>query len=396
MSVASKLDPARIAAEIAPRLAEKAAETDRLGVFPEQSFQLLRDTGLMGILVPQEYGGFGVSMSEYSEIAQILAGSCLSTAMVWAMHSQQSAVVAHFGSEGLRRRVLPRVAAGTMFIASVTSEHQKGGHLFTALSALDQEEEHFVLDREAPTVTGGAQGDGYLISMRAGTDNPLSDVVLIFADREQLDIQQRSGWSSMGMKGTQTIGMSLKGVLPPDQLLQSEGGFTQMAVSTLVPIGHIAWSSCWLGAAKAAYRQLLDIFRNPATRKGYNLSSELFAERLSRIRLNLDTVSAYLARVVAEYDDMRARCSVESAEFHAAWFNIHINNLKVLASETLFTAVDQMVQLGGLRFGYAHNPAIPLERTFRDLRSARLMYGNDRLLVANGKLALTDREVRLT
>ena len=81
----------------------------------------------------------------------------------------------------------------------------------------------------------------------------------------------------------------------------------------------------------------------------------------------------------------------DNPDLRAPRFNIHVNNLKLLSSDMLFTAINQLVQLSGLRYGYEKNNRVPLERTFRDLRSASLMYANDRLLVANGKLALLDR-----
>lgn len=74
-------------------------------------------------------------------------------------------------------------------------------------------------------------------------------------------------------------------------------------------------------------------------------------------------------------------------------FNIHINNLKIIASETLFKATDDMIEVAGLTYGFITNDRLPLERAFRDLRSASLMYHNDRLLLANGRLNLIDNRL---
>ena len=83
------------------------------------------------------------------------------------------------------------------------------------------------------------------------------------------------------------------------------------------------------------------------------------------------------------------------ADYEAPAFQIQINELKLVASRRAFSAVNRLMEIGGLRHGYIRNPALPIERVFRDICSARLMYANDRLLVANGKLALLDREVTL-
>lgn len=74
---------------------------------------------------------------------------------------------------------------------------------------------------------------------------------------------------------------------------------------------------------------------------------------------------------------------------------IHLNVLKLAASELCFRAVDRMVQLSGLAVGYNRLAPGSLERTFRDLRSAALNFSNDKLWVGTGALSLLDRSVNL-
>jgi alkylation response protein AidB-like acyl-CoA dehydrogenase len=312
--------------------------------------------------------------------------------MIWAMHCQQVACIIDHAPEALRQRVLPRIACGDMFVASVTSEQEKGGHLLTAYAPLMIVGDEMLLVRDAPVVTGGAFGEGYLITMRASEESPPSEVVLVFADRAQVEVEIRSNWDTLGMRGTQSVGMSLKGCLPKDQVINPAGGFEHVAVSTMIPVGHIAWASAWLGAAQGALQQMIDVFRDPKARKGYNLQSDLFASRLAHVRLQIDTVSGYLQQVIRDYEELLRDQGVNNPALRSPRFNIHINNLKLLSSDLLFSAVDQLMQLSGLRYGYLKNNRVALERIFRDLRSASLMYANDRLLVANGKLALLDRD----
>jgi acyl-CoA dehydrogenase len=380
------LDPVTLAHEVGSVLSAQAAQVDEEGTFPELGMRELKQSGLMGLLVPHDYGGFGASYATMSQVAQILSSACLSTGMIWAMHCQQVATIVDHAPQALLDKFLPRIAYGEMFVASVTSEREKGGHLLSAYAPLRFEGDEVVLERDAPVVTGGAYGDGYLITMRASEDSPPSEVVLAFADRSQLEIQARSGWSPLGMRGTDSAGMTIKGRFPKDQLIDPPGGFEHLAVTSMIPVGHIAWASAWLGAAQGCYMQMVELLRDPKARKGFNLQSDLFATRLARIRLQLDAVSAYLQQTVQEYEQFR-----RSDEPPSHRFNIHINNLKIFASETLFAAIDNLLQLSGLRYGYLKNKQVCVERTFRDLRAASLMYANDRLLIANGKLALLDR-----
>ncbi|WP_217558997.1 acyl-CoA dehydrogenase family protein [Streptomyces sp. GbtcB6] len=373
-----------------------AAEVDRDARFPVEGLQALRDSGYLGYLVPVEHGGMGGGLDGLVDTAQQLAGGCLSTAMIWAMHCQQvDALVRHAGP-ALRARLLPRVAAGEVYLASVTTGSGTGGFLLSAADPLSRVPAdgpegapgRLLLDRHAPTVTGGEHADGYLVTMRADDEAAGHVVSLVYADRHDLVVKRVSDWNAMGMRGTDSAGFALLGSVPDDQLVGGPGEFRTVAVDSTIPVGHLAWSACWLGAARRAFSGLL----RTIPRSGrHDTSSPLLQEQLGRIRLDLELVSAYLHRVREEVD----ACRAAGARTDVPAVQIHLNSLKTAASELTCAAVDRMVQVAGLSLGYRSDAALPLERTFRDLRSAALNYANDRLLTANGTFTLLDRSVTL-
>lgn len=372
--------------ELADVLAEHAADVDARARFPVESLHALRDRGYLGLLVPTEYGGMGLGLNALVRAAGTLASGCLSTAMIWAMHCQQVDVLVRHAGPELRARVLPRVATGEVYLASVTTESGKGGRLLTARDALAPDGEGTVLRRDAPVVTGGAHADGFLITMRAHEDADEGEVTLVYADRRDLEIEQTGDWEALGMRGTHSVGLRLGGRLRADSVVGRPGCFRDAALDSMIPVGHLAWSACWLGAARGAFSALL---RRLA--RGGDRTSPLVQERIARIRLDLELVGAYLARTREEVSAARAK----GERVDGAAAQIHLNTLKLAASELTFRAADRMVQLAGLSVGYSRASEIPLERLFRDLRSAALNYANDRLLVANGALSLLDRPVTL-
>lgn len=385
---ASALDAAR---DLVPLLRKQAAANDEAARFPVESLAALRGSGLLGLLVPTAYGGLGGTLTDMSSVARELAAGCLSTAMIWTMHCQQVAVLAHSGSEALRDRLLPRVADGRAYLASVTSERGTGGHLLTALAPITRGTGGLTIRREAPIVTGGAHADGFLITMRDNEDAPEGAVSLVYADRDQLEIEQQDNWNPLGMRATHSVAMDLSGTVPADQMVGAAGGFRDAVVSTFVPVGHVGWAAAWLGAARGVLREVLSMLREPSRRKEFDLRSELLLDRVARIRLELDTVNALLRQVVAEVEAAWAT----GADLGAVAPQLRINGLKVHAAEALPRAVTQLMELVGLRHGYLRSSPIPIERVFRDLRSASLNYSNDRLTTANGVLALLDWEVTL-
>jgi len=378
--------------EVVAVLRTHAADVDRQSRFPAEGLETLRQHGFLGLLVPTEYGGMGAGLAELVALAREFAGACLSTAMVWAMHCQQTDLVVRHAGAGLRERLLPRIAAGEVYLASVTTESGKGGYLLSANDSLTATGADIAIDRQAPVVTGATHADGFLITMRDRPEAREHEVTLVYADRADLSVEETAPWQMMGMRGTHSVGVRITGKVSPECVVGRPGKFREAANDSMVPVGHLAWSACWLGAAHAAFAQLVRrIAANANKPGGTDVTSPLVQERVARIRLDLELVSAYLGKVCAEVVEIRAR----GGRIDIPAVQIHLNTLKLAASELTFRAADRMVQLAGLATGYGTASPIPLERTFRDLRSAALNYSNDRLWTTNGTLCWADRSVRL-
>ncbi|WP_257131014.1 acyl-CoA dehydrogenase family protein [Bacillus toyonensis] len=372
--------------EITEFLQKESYNVDKDNRFPYEGINLLKEYGFMGLIIPKEFGGLGHNIKVASKVVQILASGCLSTSMIFGMHCQQVMTVINHAKKELKASLLEEIAIKRWYIASVTSEKEKGGHLLTANSPLKWNSDYqFGLHRDAPIVTGGSEADAFLITVKKDTDSLASKVLLVYANRDELDVELQGSWASMGMRGTQSVSMSLDANLNKDNILTIED-FKIVAQETLIPMGHIMWVSSWLGATKGIYRKIITLLRNGKINKKAVKESELLYYRLSKTRLLIDTVDIYLEKIVNEYTNILKESNKE--KFKSYEFNIHLNNLKILGSENLFKAVDEMVNIAGLKLGYLQNNEIPLERVFRDLRAASLMYHNDRLKLANGKISL--------
>ncbi|HEX5116513.1 MAG TPA: acyl-CoA dehydrogenase family protein [Pseudonocardiaceae bacterium] len=376
---------------VLPVIRDQARIVDDQACFPKEGLVALRRSGLLGLLVPTEFGGLGGTMHDLVRVADRLAGECLSTAMIWAMHCQQvSTVVAH-ATPRLRSRLLPRIARGEVYVASVTSERGKGGHLLTSRAPLTRTGGALRIDRDAPIVTGGADADGFLITMQDSVDTDHAadgKVSLVYADRADLRLTTSGSWNPMGMRGTHSVAMRITGTVSDDQVVGVPGDFRAAAVSTFAPVGHLAWAACWLGAARGALAGVLDLLCSPAGRRQFDLGSDLLRIRVARVRMELDVMAALVAQCLRD---------VESCgDLAANPVQLRLNALKVVTSERSHHVVDQLIELAGLRHGYLRDSTLGLERTLRDLRSASLNYSNDRLLLANGALALLDRGVTLS
>ncbi|MFJ8673255.1 acyl-CoA dehydrogenase family protein [Streptomyces sp. NPDC093589] len=362
-----------------------AQRTDRAAEFPVDALGALRRTGLLGLLVPAEHGGLGGTVADLVTAAQTLGRSDMSVAMIFAMHCQQSEALIRHGHERLRKELLPRIAAGETYLASVTTEAGKGGHLLSAQSQLVDEDGRLVIDRHAPIVTGGAHADGFLVTMRSAGAATEHEVSLVYAHRDQLDIRASGDWQPMGMRASHSVALQLTGGAPAHHIVGAPGEFHEIAAKVFGPLAHLGWSAAWLGTAAGALSRVLRLLRSPAGRERFDLTSELLLTRLSRARQRLDTVHALLQRTL--------RTVTTGEDLSVPARQLQLNALKLTASEECLAAVEDLITALGLRHGYLQDSPTGLERALRDLRSAALNYSNDRLHLADGRLALRDQGV---
>ncbi len=377
---------ADLADRVAAVTAEHLTRTDTDAVFPVEALDEMRRTGLLGLLVPADYGGLGGSTLDMVETSITLGRADMSVAMIFAMHCQQVAALVRHGDERLRAELLPQIAQGRLYLASVTTEAGKGGHLLTSEAALDTTGDELVVDRFAPIVTGGAHADGFLVTMLApGAISP-HQVSLVYARRNQLTIEQSGDWQPLGMRASHSVALRLQGRLPGHQVIGRHGDFQAVVTSVFGPMAHLGWSASWLGAAAGALSRVLRMLRSAEGRKRVDLGSELLLTRLSQARQRLDTVHALLMRA--------ERTVAQAPDLSRPRIQLQLNALKITAAEECYQVVDGLVQAVGMRHGYLKHSPTRLEHALRDLRSAALNYSNDRLHLADGKLALLDPEVR--
>ncbi|MBB1253319.1 acyl-CoA/acyl-ACP dehydrogenase [Streptomyces sp. OF3] len=375
------------AAAVCRAAEEELEQTEREAVFPLRALEEMRRTGLLGLMVPKEDGGLGGTLTDLVDVTMLMGRTDMSIAMIFTMHCQQAQALVRYARSPLREEVLPRLAAGELYLASVTTEAGKGGHLFRSEAPLREVDSTLEIDRTAPIVTGGTVADGFLITMRSPYATADHHVSLVYAHTHQLKREASGQWSPLGMRATHSLPMRITGTIPGHQVVGEHGAFHEIAQTVFGPLAHVGWSAAWLGTASGALSRVLRLLREPANRKRFDMGSELLLTRLSRARQRLDTVHALLRRT----EDLLTR----EEELAATNSQLMLNSLKITASEQCHAAVEDLIDAVGLRHGYLRDSPTGLEKALRDLRSAKLNYSNDRLHLADGQLCLLDPDVRL-
>jgi alkylation response protein AidB-like acyl-CoA dehydrogenase len=368
------------------RVAEQHLErTERDAAFPEEALAQLRDTRLLGLQVPREEGGLGGTLGDLIEAGMVLGRTDMSLAMIFVMHCQQAEAVVRHAASPLREELIPLLAAGKLYLASVTTESGKGADLFRSEAPLHETDGTLEVDRAVP-ISSGSAADGFLITMRSPHATADHHVSLVYAHRHQLQVEVAGQWNPMGMRATHSLPLRLSGRISDHQVIGEHGAFHRIVQSVFGPLAHIGWSAAWLGTACGALSRVLHLLRDPAGRKRFDLGSPLLLTRLSRARQRLETVHALLRRT--------QQLAESGTDWSLTSHQLLLNNLKITAAEECHAAVDELIDAVGLKHGYLQDSPTRLEKALRDLRSAVLNYSNDRLHLADGRLCLLDPDVR--
>ncbi|MGI8664903.1 MAG: acyl-CoA dehydrogenase family protein [Jatrophihabitans sp.] len=365
--------------------AEHAEHCDAEAQFPDAAVHEMRRSGLLGLMVPAGFGGGAGTLADLVEAATELGRVDLSVALIFAMHCQQVVALDRFGGEQLRAEVLPAIAAGKVYLGSVTTTAAAGGHLLSADSATRQDGANLLIDRTAPIVTGGAHADAFLVTMGTPGASSPAQVDLIYAWRDQLRLEVTGDWQPLGMRATESLPMRLHGSIPSWQVIGAAGSFRDIATSCFAPLAHVGWAASWLGTAAGAYSRVVCHLREPARRAQVDPRSELLLIRLATARQRLEVVHALLQHTISVLGG--------AGEVGATPIQLLVNTVKVVAADECVRVVDELIELVGLRHGYLTGSPLGLERALRDLRSASLNYANDRLRLSNGALSLMDSAV---
>ncbi|MEU6548751.1 acyl-CoA dehydrogenase family protein [Streptomyces sp. NPDC046915] len=367
-------------------LADCARDVDADGDPEGRVVSLLRSHRLLAHQVPEELGGLGGGLTELVALAHRIGGVCPGAGVLWVMHCQQVAILRDHAPQPLRDRVLREVAARQLLLGSVTTEPRKGGHVLTAHAAARVDGDTVAFRRAAPVVSGGAHADAFLLSLRRAPDAAPDDVLLVYADRTQCGATVLGPLDLLGMRAAGNVAMEFEGRVPAGQVIDPEGGFTRVTMRTLAPLGHLGWAACWIGAARRALRQVVELLR-----AGTLTRTDSAYHALARARARIDSAEALVLAALGEHRGLTEGGDRDGARLDSPAFQILVNNVKMTASQETYAAVDALLGLAGLAWGYRRDGGTDLELLFRDLRAAPLMYGNDRLAGASGRLAVMDR-----
>jgi alkylation response protein AidB-like acyl-CoA dehydrogenase len=354
-------DAVAVAAEVAARFRERAEQHDREASFPVEDFTDLRESGLLGLMVPTQLGGLGAGFATYAEVARELGQGSGATALLFNMHSSITGALASTPEElarslgapdsffEARDAVLRRAADGACLFVAM-SERGAGSRFSQMTTTYEAEEGGWRIRGSKTFCSGAGHGDAYLVVARS-TDGESVSQFLVPAG-EGLTVEQT--WDPMGMRATSSNDLHLDVLAPHDALLGGVEGLAPLLAQVMPQWLVASYAAVYVGVARAA----------------------------------VDEAAAQLtARGLGDLPAVRARLGRADAAVEAAWLttaeaarrvdlapgepetNRWVYRAKLLAGDTAAAVTSSMVEACGTSATRRGNP---LERLLRDGRCGAL------------------------
>ncbi len=362
------------AAEIEPH----AAEWDREHRFPKELFGKLAELGLMGVCIPEEYGGAGADFLSYILVLEELSRGDAGVGVTVAVHTSAVTLpILTFGTDEQKSRFVPPLARGEALGAFALTEPEAGSDAGALRTAATANGDGWSISGAKQWITNGRYAGTFLLFARTDQDTPGAKGVSAFIlDADHVKVTRDE--EKLGLNSSVTNDIVVEGAeVGPERLLHAEGKGFEVAMATLDG-GRIGIAAQALGIAQAAYEAA----------RAYALERKQFGKRIAEFQ----AIQWKLADMATEID--AARMLV----YRAAWLKEqgrpHTEEgakAKLFASEMARRQTAEAIQIFG---GYGYTKEFPVERYYRDAKITEIYEGTSeiqRLVIARSILGLKQR-----
>nr|WP_196766300.1 acyl-CoA dehydrogenase family protein [Xanthomonas translucens] len=364
----------RIAQE---RIAPSAEHHDRTGEFPLENIRLLGENGLMGIEVPEEYGGAGMDPIAYVlAMVEIAAGDAAHSTIVSVNNSLFCAGILKNGNEAQKQKYVRAIADGSHIGAFALTEPQSGSDA-TAMRcrAVRQDDGSFVINGKKSWITSGPVAKYIVLFAVTDPEQGSRGITAFVIDTDKPGFHRGKTEPKLGIRASATCEIEFQDyVASADEVLGVPGEGFKIAMSVL-DAGRIGIASQAIGIARAAYQATLDYVKE---RKAFGSpigAFQMTQAKIADMKCKLDA-SLLLTLRAAWVKAQGQRFTTEAAV------------AKLTASEAAMWITHQAVQIHG---GMGYSKEMPLERYFRDAKITEIYEGTSeiqRLVIARNETGL--------
>jgi len=342
-----------------------AAETDREHKFPRETVEKMAALGLMGVTVPPEYEGAGMTNVCYSIAIEELSRHCAATGVIVSVNNSLACEpVKLFGTEAQKKKYLADMASGRKLGCLGLTEANAGSDAGNVSTNAVLDGDEWVINGQKIFITNGNEADYCILIAQTDKSKGHRGLAAFIVELDNPGFKVGTLEDKLGIRGSSTAELVFEDCrIPKENLLGEVGKGFKIALITLDG-GRIGIASQALGIARAAIED--------AT--AYAKERVQFGKPIA----NLQAIQWMLADLSTEYD--AARLLVHRAAYlkdHKLPYSKEAAMAKLMASELAMKAATKGIQILG---GYGYTTDYPLERYFRDAKITEIYEGTSEIM----------------
>lgn len=339
-------------------------EWDESQVFPIAVFKELGKLGMMGVLVPQEYGGAGLGYFEYNAIIQEISKVCGSIGLSVAAHNSLCTNhILSFGTEAQKKQWLPKLATAEWLGAWGLTEPNTGSDAGNMKTTAVKDGDHWVLNGTKSWITHGKSGDVAVVICRTGEPRSSGNSTTFVVERGTPGFSAGKKENKLGMRASETAEMIFDNCRIPDSNRLGEVGDGFRQAMKILDGGRISIAALSVGIAKGAYEAALQY-----SQERYQFDKPIASFQGISFKLaDMATEIAASDLLIWQCCDRKQRGEKVTKEGAMA---------KYYASEIAVKTANEAVQIFG---GYGYTKDFPVEKYYRDAKLCTIGEGTSEI-----------------
>ena len=351
-----------------------AAELDQKEEYPTKTLAKMAKLGLLGIIIPTEYGGAGLDTISYATVIEEISRKCASTGVVTSVHnSLTSGPIMKYGTDEQKKKYLPILAKGEKIGAFAATEPNAGSDLGAMKTTAVLKGDKYIINGDKTFITSGPEAGIIIIFAITDKEAGAKGISAFIVESDMKGYKVGSIFEKLGINASKTSELIFENMeVPKENLLGKEGEGFKIALSTL-DSGRIGIAAQAVGIAQAALDESIE----------YSKQREQFGRPIAKFQAIQWMIADMATRIEA------SRLLVYNAAYtkdKGERFGKEAAMAKLFASETAMEAVIKAVQIHG---GYGYTKEYTVERLFRDAKITEIYEGTSevqRMVIAGSLL----------
>ncbi|MBX0357900.1 acyl-CoA dehydrogenase [Halobacillus sp. Nhm2S1] len=359
--------------EVAPAV-ERMEREDR---FPSELLPKMGELGLMGVPIPEKYGGAEMDYISYIIAIHEISKVSATLGVILSVHTSVGTnPILYFGTEEQKNKYIPKLASGEYLGAFALTEPSAGSDASSLKTRAVKQGDHYILNGSKVFITNGGNADTFIVFARTNPDVETKRGLSAFiVERDTPGFSIGKAEKKMGLHGSSTVSLNFDQCeVPVSQRLGEEGEGYKIALANL-NIGRIGIAAQSLGIAEAALEHAVSYAKE--------------REQFGRPIAHLQGVSFKLADMATEVEASKLLV-YNAASLQAAGKKCgkEVSMAKLMASKTAVKASIEAVQVHG---GYGYTEDYAVERFFRDAKVCEIYEGTSEIQkIVIGNHLITD------